>query len=92
MNNVRMEKTPKLICIATKDLLCKVKANASSLPTCEAGKAYADKYACPELTVGETWGDGGEMGMCGVLSQCIEVGPLFGCYYEVYCSSAYILR
>lgn len=82
---------PELICINTKDLICKVKAKASSLPTCTS--TYAEDHACPELSVGDTWGDGGDVDIgCGILSQCIEVGPLFGCHDENYCSSmAYLI-
>lgn len=80
-------KKPELICIATKDLLCKVKARANSLPSCV--KAYAEETACPELDTGATWGDGeGVTDMhCGILSECVEVGPLFGCYDTQYCST-----
>lgn len=72
----------------TKDLLCKVKARANSMgPQCNSD-AYLDKHACPELTVGETWGDGGEVEFgCGVISLCVEVSPLFGCESDAYCST-----
>ena len=84
---------PELICFKTKELLCKVKAKAGSVASCTS--AYLEENGCPELSVGDTWGGGGEGGdlQCGVLSQCIEVGPLFGCDDENYCSSlAYLLR
>lgn len=83
---------PELICFKTKDLLCKIKAKAGSVPSCTS--AYAEENACPELSVGDTWGDGGEVDIgCGILAQCIEVGPLFGCNDDNYCSSlAYLLR
>lgn len=81
-----MWRKPELLCFQTKDLLCKVKAKADSVANCKS--AYYEDNACPELTVGDTWGDGGEVDLgCGVLSQCIEVGPLFGCYDNVYCST-----
>lgn len=83
---------PELICFKTKDLLCKIKAKADSVASCI--NAYAEENACPELSVGDTWGDGGEVEIgCGILSQCIEVGPLFGCNDDNYCSSMiYLLR
>ena len=84
-------KKPTLICIVTEDLLCKVKAKANSLPKCDL--QYAEQHACPEISVGDTWGDddgfGGDIG-CGILSQCTEVGPLMGCSTDnVYCSELF---
>lgn len=86
-------KKPNLLNYETKDLLCKVKARANSMdPNCST--AYLEESACSELTVGDTWGDGGDAELgCGIISQCVEVGPLFGCNDENYCSSmAYVLR
>ena len=81
-------KKPELICILTEELLCKVKAKASSLPSCEI--TYAEDHACPELSVADTWGSGGDVELgCGILSQCIEVGPLFGCNDDYYCSTMF---
>lgn len=82
---------PELIRISTKELLCKVKAKANSYPSCNY--QYAEDHACPELSVGDTWGEGGPVDFgCGILAQCIEVGPLFGCDHDAYCSAiAYLL-
>lgn len=81
---------PKLICYTTEELMCKIKVKADSIEHPECDIAYIDEHACPELSVGDTWGDGtgggGEVG-CGIISQCIEVGPLFGCSSGVACSS-----
>ena len=71
---------PELVCFKTKDLLCKVKAKAFSVNACSSNYDENDG------------GEGGDLD-CGVLSQCIEVGTLFGCNDENYCSSlAYLLR
>ena len=76
---------PELICFNTHELICKIKARANSLPSCTT--AYAEKYACKELTVGDTWGDGGDVEIgCGILSQCIEVSVGFGCDDGLYCN------
>lgn len=87
-------RNPELICLKTKDLLCKIKAKAGSVPSCTSHFAYGEENACPELSVGDTWGDEGPVDIsCGILAQCIEVGPLFGCNDENYCSSMiYLFR
>lgn len=82
---------PRIILYNTDELICKIKAKANSTvgPTCES--VYTDKYACPELSVGETWGDEGNEGVgigCGIISQCIEVGPLNGCIENIACSTS----
>ena len=98
MKNTTTWRKPELICLETKELVCKIKLKASSLPSCSTD--YAGDQACPELSVGDTWcntlgygEDGsGEIG-CGILSQCIEVGPLFGCNDDAACSTmAPVLR
>ena len=79
---------PEILTIDVNDLLCKVKLKAGSAD-CNSGQ-YAEENACPELSVGDTWGDGGEGvdAPCGIFTQCIEVGPLFGCNEGTfYCSS-----
>ena len=85
-------KKPELICISTMELLCKVKAKANSNPSCTSD--YSGDQVCSELSPGDTWGEGGDVEIgCGILAQCIEVGPLFGCNDENYCSSLlYLLR
>lgn len=91
MKNTNNWREPKLICLNTEELMCKIKVRASSL--CNGGSYTSE---CPELTTGETWcntsnpGDDGGAGIqCGILTQCVEVGPLFGCDYSAACSTLF---
>ena len=91
MVNYIIWRTPHLICFETKDLICRIKVKATS-PLCTFD--YTGETACPELSTEATWcntwgsGDGfdGDVG-CGIFSQCIEIGPLFGCSDSLACSS-----
>lgn len=84
-------KKPNLLSYETKDLLCKVKARANSMnPDCSL--SYVEEGACQEVGVGD-FGGGDIDAPCGVISQCVEVGPLFGCDVDLYCSTmVYVLR
>ena len=83
---------PELIKLEVADLLCrvKVKANSNLTSPCDTAE-YAEENACSQLEVGDSWGDGGVGGdidaPCGVLTQCITIGPLFGCDTGFICST-----
>ena len=82
-------RTPALVAFKIEDLVCKIKARAWSPegPTCDYGM-YVEENACPEISVENTWGDGGGGPVgCTHLGQCIEVGPLNGCSHDLACSS-----
>ena len=82
---------PELVCIKTQDLLCKVKAKATSVPTCTS--AYLEEHACNQLSVENTWGEGGAFDPeCSILTECFETGPLLGCFDNGYCNITYLLR
>ena len=77
---------PELVKLETAELLCKVRVKADST-MCTSGQ-YLDEAACSHLEVGDTWGDGGDEfdAPCGILTQCIMIGPLFGCDSGLACS------
>lgn len=92
MKEIIAWRKPELICLDTEKLVCKIKVKASSLPSCVGD--YSSEMACPELSTGETWcntfnpgDDGGVDVPCGILTQCVEVGPLFGCANGPACST-----
>ena len=81
---------PQLVYFNTDELMCKIKIKASSVP-CLSPDATSE---CSQLTTGETWcntfhpgDDGGADASCGIITQCVEVGPLFGCNDNLSCST-----
>ena len=84
---------PEFICYETEKLFCKIKARANSdVDLICLNTDYAVTALCgnaPENAEGG--GDGGDFGPCGIVSQCVEVGPLFGCDEGFYCSSLFHL-
>lgn len=80
-------KKPELVKLEVAELLCKVRVKADST-LCRTGQ-YAEENACSQLETGDTWGDGGGEidAPCGLLTQCVMTGPLFGCDTGLACSS-----
>lgn len=74
-------KTPKLICLKTSDLICKIKARANSgcstdVSTEGACDSNPEAYFCNSNIESLE----GEVIQCGVLSNCIEgSGIALGC-------------
>lgn len=77
---------PELIKLKVAELLCKIKVNADS-QKCVSGE-YAEETVCSSLEPGDTWGEGGDEvdAPCGLLTQCVMTGPLFGCDVGLACS------
>ena len=83
-------KKPVLCSYKTSELVCKVKACAWSAPGCESGDQVGEEI-CKDIAVENAFGGpigdlGGEV-PCMALAQCLEVGPLFGCDYDLACST-----
>ena len=86
---------PKLICVNTEELLCKVKAKANSsgfieIPDvpCNDSTNYGNDNGDDSGSGSGGGGGGMDFGECLILfSQCITVGPLFGCNDDNYCST-----
>lgn len=89
-------RTPELICLETKALMCKIRVRADSsidYEGCEPLDTQRSSEVCPELDFTETFCgtdaenmEGGEA-PCMALTMCVEVGPLFGCLDDLACSN-----
>lgn len=73
---------PKLLIVSTEEMIANVKVKANSdAPKCNL--SYYDERACGAWADAEDGAGGGDAG-----SMCLEIGPLFGCGNDFYCSSA----